>query len=308
MPSPVGEEGVIDLREYKSHATNNHSNIVRGHGQEDMPTSVAKRVGEEPEEGSLEYIRRKYFPVCSCLRSVSRVAHLCTPALRLFRYHTAPLWLNWHSYPNFGLSPSPHLPWVASSCRRLSCWLYTGWASLFDPEQCQCAEKHSIRGLWKGEFEIPAAPVRKHISEDALGQRPNGEKEEVRSRILAAGLKAMSEQGSLSFIGRGVDIVWASLVFWDQYSPSPSPSTVLKLVTSDIFLSQISTLLRQRVLTALTHNQLMGILGYFTDSGASVCTKVLATRDLIQPQISTINLNPAALALLRTRFLVSWKC
>ena len=62
MPLAVGEEGVISLGEYKSHATNNHSDIVEGHGREDMLTFVAKKVGEEPEEGSPEYIRRKYFP------------------------------------------------------------------------------------------------------------------------------------------------------------------------------------------------------------------------------------------------------
>ena len=50
MPSSVGEEWVISLGEYKSHATTKHSNIVEGHGQEDMPTSVTKKVGEEPEE------------------------------------------------------------------------------------------------------------------------------------------------------------------------------------------------------------------------------------------------------------------
>ena len=34
---------------------------MEGHGREDMPTSVAKKVSEEPEEGSPENIRRKYF-------------------------------------------------------------------------------------------------------------------------------------------------------------------------------------------------------------------------------------------------------
>ena len=88
MPLAVGEEGVISLGEYKSHATNNHSDIVEGHGREDMPTSVAKRVGEEPEEGSPEYIRRKYFP--SAPADDPSFAWL-TSALRLFRYHTASL-------------------------------------------------------------------------------------------------------------------------------------------------------------------------------------------------------------------------
>ena len=52
----------MSLGEYKSHATTKHSNIVEGHGQEDMPTFVTKKVGEEPEERSPEYVRRKYFP------------------------------------------------------------------------------------------------------------------------------------------------------------------------------------------------------------------------------------------------------
>ena len=62
MPSPVGKEGVSSLGEYKSHATNNRSDIVEGHGREDMPTSVAEKVGKGPEEGSPEYIHGKYFP------------------------------------------------------------------------------------------------------------------------------------------------------------------------------------------------------------------------------------------------------
>ena len=45
IPSPVGEEGVISLGEYKGHATNNRSDIVEGHGREDMPTSVSRREG-----------------------------------------------------------------------------------------------------------------------------------------------------------------------------------------------------------------------------------------------------------------------
>ena len=72
------------------HATNNHSDIADGRGREDMPTSVAEKVSEEPEEGSPEYIRRKYF-LSALADGPSRVAHLCTPALHLFRYHTTPL-------------------------------------------------------------------------------------------------------------------------------------------------------------------------------------------------------------------------
>ena len=56
MPSPVGEEWVTSLGEYKNHATNNHSDIADRCGREDIPTSVAKKVSEEPEEGSPEYI------------------------------------------------------------------------------------------------------------------------------------------------------------------------------------------------------------------------------------------------------------
>ena len=35
---------------------------MEGHGREDMPTSIAEKVGEGPEEGSTEYIHGKYFP------------------------------------------------------------------------------------------------------------------------------------------------------------------------------------------------------------------------------------------------------
>ena len=49
------------FRRIQSHATNNHSDIADGCVREDMPTSVAEKVSKEPEEGSPEYIQRKYF-------------------------------------------------------------------------------------------------------------------------------------------------------------------------------------------------------------------------------------------------------
>ena len=60
---------------------------MEGRGREDMPTSVAEKVSKEPEEGSPEYIRRKYF-LSAPADDPSRVVHLYTPALHLFRYHT----------------------------------------------------------------------------------------------------------------------------------------------------------------------------------------------------------------------------
>ena len=100
MPSSVGEEWVISLGEYKSHATTKHSNIVEGHGQEDMPTSVTKKVGEEPEERSPEYVRRKYFP--SALADGPYLAWLTYALQPCTSSNTTPL--HWHSYPAFGQS------------------------------------------------------------------------------------------------------------------------------------------------------------------------------------------------------------
>ena len=87
------------FRRIQSHATNNHSDIADGRGREDIPTSVAKRVGEEPE-GSPEYIRIKYFPSALAdglsLRWLTHALQPCTSS------NTTPL--RWHSYPAFGQS------------------------------------------------------------------------------------------------------------------------------------------------------------------------------------------------------------
>ena len=322
MPSPVGEEGIISLGEYKSHATRSHNDVVEDHGREDMPTSATEEVGGEPEEGSPEYIRRKYFP--SAPADDPSLAWLTSAPHPSTSSDTTPL--------RFDLTGTPIPPSVSLSLpthlglhhhAEGSHAGYTLDELLLLTRSSVSAQRSTvlevlgrlIRGLGKGEFEIPAASVREHTGEDAQGQRPNGEKEEVRSRILAAGLEAISERGISSVIARGVDIVWACLVFWDQHFPSPSFPAVLKLATLDIFLGQVSTLLRQRVLPAHTHNQLLGVLQYLGCSGASVCTKIVATQGLIQGIMDTflltpyptsdsldsaVNLNPAALTLLRT--------
>ena len=103
MPLPVGEEGVISLGEYKSHATHNHSDIVEGHGQEDMPTSVTEKVGEEPEDGSPEYIRRKYF--LSALADGPSLAWLTSAPQPCASSDTTPL--------RFDLTGIPILPLVS---------------------------------------------------------------------------------------------------------------------------------------------------------------------------------------------------
>ena len=324
MPPPVGEKGVINLGEYKgegSHATPSHSDVVEGHGREDMPTSGdTEKPDEEPEEGSPEHIRRKYFP--SAPADDPSLAWLTSPPQSSTSSETTPL--------RFDLTGTPLLPSVSLSLpthlglhhhAEGSHAGYTLDELLLLTRSSVSAQRSAVlevlgrlvRGLGKGEFEVPAVLVREDIGEDALGQQHKGGNEEVRSRILAAGLEAISERGSLSLIARGVDIVWASLIFWDQHSRSPPSSAVLKFTTSDIFLSQISTLLRQRVLPTYTHNQLLAILEYLADSGASVCTKIVKTQDLITGIMdtflltpyptsdspdSTINPNPAALTLL----------
>ena len=79
---------------------------MEGHGREDMPTSVAKKVSEEPEEGSPENIRRKYF--LSAPADDSSLA--CSP----LHPSPAPLPIPYHSAgtpipPSVNLSLPTHL-------------------------------------------------------------------------------------------------------------------------------------------------------------------------------------------------------
>lgn len=152
-----------------------------------------------------------------------------------------------------------------------------------------------------------------------------GRDEELRKRIVAAGVEAMGERGSLG--ARAVEIIWECVVGWDEgvtdihgveleFEENSGGDTISSLPLEHV-LSQISTLLAQATLPPRSLSQLLAILHRLAQHTNPIADTITTTPDLVTNVIRTFLLmpyppsdssplpNPSALDLLTTLALAS---
>jgi RNA polymerase II-associated protein 1 len=165
------------------------------------------------------------------------------------------------------------------------------------------------RKLWRG--------LQGYI-EDAISEL-SGQEEELRRRIIATGLEALGERGSLG--ARSINVIWECIVGWDQHladvegvelrTESSRDTDLISSLPLDFILPQISKLIGARALPPESLNQLLSVVHRLAQHDNAVATSVVATDGLIDSIVKTFLLlphsdpspaspNPAAIQLLVT--------
>ncbi|OJA14761.1 hypothetical protein AZE42_06234 [Rhizopogon vesiculosus] len=122
-----------------------------------------------------------------------------------------------------------------------------------------------------------------------------GKEDELRRRILAAGLSAMNEKGGVGI--RAIEVVWECLVGWDPLFDADraeldlAPSIMSTLQVPD-FLTQTTELLSQSALPPESMAQLLSIVYRLSQESNAVAELIMTTPRLLPTLLQTFLLTP----------------
>ncbi|KAJ3572950.1 hypothetical protein NP233_g2738 [Leucocoprinus birnbaumii] len=141
--------------------------------------------------------------------------------------------------------------------------------------------------------------------------------EDVRKRIMSAGVEAMNEKGSVG--ARAIEVAWGSIVGWDEdvmlaegVELQTDSDTAISSLKLDFFLPQITSALMQGDLLPESSKQLLTILHRLAQQSNKIAETIVQAPNLLQTILHTFLLlstpndqngrlpEPAALQLLIT--------
>ncbi|KIM74843.1 hypothetical protein PILCRDRAFT_695345 [Piloderma croceum F 1598] len=269
-----------------------------------MDTSTADHEGDpmdsepEPEEGTPEYIRRRFFPN----------APFRDPNLAWMELSSSPE--SSSSVPSslrFDLTGTP-IPASVSTTLPTHLGLHhhaDGTHAGYTLDDLFLLLRSSVPAQRTTMLEVLGRIARKlgkgkKSDIDIAINELKGQEEELRKRILAAGVEAMGERGSLG--ARAVGVIWECLVGWDEdlvdvegvefkESGEDTADTVSSLPLEHV-LSQISTLLAQAALPPHSLSQLLAILHRLAQHTNTIASTIIGTPKLLANIIQTFLLTP----------------
>ncbi|KAF7768608.1 hypothetical protein Agabi119p4_7851 [Agaricus bisporus var. burnettii] len=121
--------------------------------------------------------------------------------------------------------------------------------------------------------------------------------EGIRKRVMAAGVEAMNERGGVG--ARAIEVVWASIVGWDEdvsvlegVELQQDPETVIASLQLDFFLRQVTTLLQQGDILPESLNQLLAVLQRLGQQSNKIADALVQTPQLLTAVLHTFLLTP----------------
>ncbi|KAG6902415.1 hypothetical protein C0995_000341 [Termitomyces sp. Mi166 len=258
------------------------------------PTPASPKVDAEPEEGSAEYIRRRYFP--NAPANDPNIAWM---------QESQPSDLQAASALRFDLSGAP-IPLSVSSTLPTHLGLHhhaEGTHAGYTLDDMFLLSRSTVPAQRATMLGV-LAKVAQRIAAMSKGETEGvegllGREEELRKRIVAAGAEALPERGSVG--ARAVEVVWQCIVGWDEEittvegvemdSSSDAAITSLRL---DFFLPQIAALFAQGDITEETKLQLLGILHRLGQQSNSFATAIVTTPKLMHSIIHIFLLTPVS--------------
>jgi hypothetical protein len=127
-----------------------------------------------------------------------------------------------------------------------------------------------------------------------------GQKDELRKRILAAGVEAMTERGGVGV--RAVEAIWECIVGWDECileiegvelkAGNASGSDAISSLPLDFFLPQLAALLAQMTLPAESQQQLLAIIRRLAQHSNDIASAIATTPNLVSTVVQTFLLTP----------------
>ncbi|KAG1751936.1 hypothetical protein EDD22DRAFT_850671 [Suillus occidentalis] len=122
-----------------------------------------------------------------------------------------------------------------------------------------------------------------------------GKEEELRKRILAAGLSAMNEKGGVGV--QAIEVVWECIVGWNTMFDAEraelnlAPAVISTLKMPD-FLTQVTELFTQAYLSPESLAQLLSIVYRLSQESNSIAESIMKTPLLLPALIQTFLLTP----------------
>ncbi|OCH89933.1 hypothetical protein OBBRIDRAFT_755864 [Obba rivulosa] len=302
LPPPTPEDGpTISLGEWQGGRTDRSAS-----SREETPTAPtgSTRPGENAEEGTPEYIRQRFFPT----------APANDPSLAWIQSAEAESSSSEQVAPDvrFDLSGTPIPPSLTSSLpthlglHHHAEGTHAGYTldDIFLLSRSTVpAQRATMLGVL-ARIAHKLARSRKGDRESRISELASRENE-LRKRILAAGVEAMGERGSLG--ARAIEVIWECIVGWDEelialegvelkdvgaatsMGPSSDPISSLPL---DFVLAQIANSIAVADLPRESLTQLLAILHRLAQHSNDIATKIVSTPALIPNVFRTFLLTP----------------
>lgn len=279
---------------------------------EDVPPIVpVVKADAEPEEGSAEYIRRRYFPDAPA--DDPNVAWMTS----------SPSESDLSSAMRFDLSGRPISAKLSSTLpthlglHHHAEGAHAGY-TLDDVFLLSRSTAPAQRATMLGVLARIAhnIPLAKKAGIDGM-EEVIGKEEDLRKRIIAAGVEAMSERGMVG--ANAIDVVWECVVGWDEQLMNVegveldrADDSAIKSLPLEFLLPQITTIFLQGAAVRESLLQLLSILHRLAQQSRDVANAITETPKLvpgvlqnflltpIPPQPNVPLPDPAALGLLLT--------
>ncbi|KAF9522571.1 hypothetical protein CPB83DRAFT_822685 [Crepidotus variabilis] len=259
-------------------------------------------VDQDPEEGSAEYIRQRYFP--NAPKNDPNIAWLKTSAIPSSTPSDSTLSSSFSNL-RFNLQG---IPISALDSTTLPTHLglhhhaegtragYTLDDIFLLSRSSVPAQRATMLGVLAGVVRWLAGSTR---DDGFLKTKEDGMKElaehsdELRKRILSAGIAAMQERGSNGL--RAVEVIWECLVGWDLDSlyiegiELDTERSAISSIQSDLefFLPQVAGLLVQGTLPTKSQSQLLAILHRLARQSNAIAESIVFTPKLLPTILQT---------------------
>lgn len=265
----------------------------------------------EPEEGTAEYIRRRYFPD----------APANDPNLAWMDKSLASPGSDTPSSLRFDLTGKPVPPSLSSELpTHLGLHHHAeGEHAGYTLDDVFLLSRSSVpaqRATMLGVLARIAQRIArlKHGEVEGMGDFL-GKEEELRKRIVAAGVEAMSERGSVG--ARAIEVIWQCVVGWDEevmdiegVELEVADDAAINSLPLDLILPQIAVFFARGELPRETISRLLDVLRRLALHSNDVATSITTTPDLVPSMVQAFILtsipetsgspppNPSALQLL----------
>ncbi|KAF8123263.1 hypothetical protein EV363DRAFT_1455547 [Boletus edulis] len=290
-PPDTKDDSIISLGTFRQDAISSERADSTNGATEYQPTRAAK-ADDEPGEGTPEYIRRRYFPNVPAN----------DPGLAWME--ASSLGTTDSSVPRFDLQGVP-IPISLSASLPSHLGLhhhaegshagYTIDDIFLLARSTVPAQRASMLGILAKVAHRLGRQVQHTDSPDEVVVFP-GQEGQLRNRILAAGLAAIDQKGSLG--ARAVEVVWRCTVEWDGMTSelegvelSVAPETVSSLQL-DYLLPQITDVLSHAALPPESLAQLLAVLHWLAQQSNQSSDMIISTPRLVRTILDIFLLTP----------------
>ena len=283
-PDPTPDDSVISLGKWNGHMV----------PQSPVLEQSSNHERKEPEEGSPEYIRRRFFP--NAQKDDPNLAWMDIPP-------TSPSSDASSSKLRFDLHANPIPPSVSLSLpthlglHHHAEGTHAGYTldDIFLLSRSTVpAQRATMLGVLGG---IGCRLAKLKTGKIEGMEELVGKEEELRKRILAAGLEAISERGGVG--AHAIEVIWECIVGWDfnvtiveGVELDPLSRASIDILPLEYVLPQIATILTQGSASPKSSTQLLSILHRLAQQSNAIATSIVSTPKLCRAILQTFLLTP----------------